>query len=796
MEAAAKEVATQEDIHKKHIQMHVIALFALAIVAVLCLVAAAFTVLATEYMSASADIAGSKSTKYKLDTDLTLVRNVNSTGYYSAYIYGNSNASGEEEISSGVTLTFTPTVFEIVIPAGTETTTYASVTLYGRVYGFSLSGPVSMSSDAVHNGSTTEDTSIVYSLSNLTDGTYTLSFTKDEYSYTSTTLGGKSEGYLNEVTTSFTFTVDTTAPTFEGASKKGEDYYYTNTGFTVTAVDASGIRTIYYKTPNSSSFVTYSGHDTLSFAASATNGLYTFYAMDNALNTSTYYYVYLDTVAPVLSVESAGTGSGGIGSGGTESGGTESGGTQSGGSTGTGTESGGTETNNDLAFGDVTDHAFTVSCSDDSGTQVLYYRGGDSGDWIAASGTSITISASDGDKKYEFYAEDAAHNASETYYVTLSTAENDAFYVQSAENNYVYFYWTSALWTATLDGEPYESGTWITSEGDHEIILTSRYGEEESYPCSIDHYYTSGETVLPTCTEQGYTVYECVQCGDTYEADYTQASGHRYIASFTMPTCTEPGYMVNTCTVCGDTVETLASEATGHYFTKTVVSPTCDAEGYTEYTCIVCGYSYEEDYTETVEHTYVSSYTSPTCTSPGLYTYTCTICGDTYTEESGLPTDHTFEITVISSPTCTEPGERYYECTVCGYSYYMEVPATGHTYVILTETKTEDGDTVRVYECPDCGEEYEEDLGNQGEYVASFVEDLFSSYTKYMWWILLAVAGVWSVVMGIFYILARRSDDREKAKRMIVNYILGLVVIAVIIVAAPYLAYGIASLVS
>ena len=45
-------------------------------------------------------------------------------------------------------------------------------------------------------------------------------------------------------------------------------------------------------------------------------------------------------------------------------------------------------------------------------------------------------------------------------------------------------------------------------------------------------------------------------------------------------------------------------------------------------------------------------------------------------------------------------------------------------------------------------------------------------------------------------ILARKNDDKEKAKRMLVNYLIGLVVIFGILVAAPYLVRGIAALVT
>ena len=41
-----------------------------------------------------------------------------------------------------------------------------------------------------------------------------------------------------------------------------------------------------------------------------------------------------------------------------------------------------------------------------------------------------------------------------------------------------------------------------------------------------------------------------------------------------------------------------------------------------------------------------------------------------------------------------------------------------------------------------------------------------------------------------------RNEDKEKARKMIKNYVIGLVVIAVILVACPYLVRGIAALIA
>ena len=119
----------------------------------------------------------------------------------------------------------------------------------------------------------------------------------------------------------------------------------------------------------------------------------------------------------------------------------------------------------------------------------------------------------------------------------------------------------------------------------------------------------------------------------------------------------------------------------------------------------------------------------------------------------------------------------------------------GHSYAI-TDSTSEDGITTRTYTCTSCGDSYTQELGDQYEEVVSYVEYLFEQYQPYMWWVLLATAGIWSIVMGVFYAIAHKNEDRGKTKKMIVNYIVGLVIIFVILVACPYLVSGIAALVT
>ena len=53
----------------------------------------------------------------------------------------------------------------------------------------------------------------------------------------------------------------------------------------------------------------------------------------------------------------------------------------------------------------------------------------------------------------------------------------------------------------------------------------------DSYPEAIEktkeHNYVASNVVSPSCEKEGYTVYAC-QCGDSYNDNYTAATGHKY----------------------------------------------------------------------------------------------------------------------------------------------------------------------------------------------------------------------------------------------------------------------------
>ena len=115
---------------------------------------------------------------------------------------------------------------------------------------------------------------------------------------------------------------------------------------------------------------------------------------------------------------------------------------------------------------------------------------------------------------------------------------------------------------------------------------------------------------------------------------------------------------------------------------------------------------------------------------------------------------------------------------------------------IFPQREEVNGENIRTYVCTNCGAITTQNMGEQYEQVSSYIGYLFGQYQPYMWWVLLATAGVWSIVMGVFFAIAQKNEDKEKARKMIRNYVIGLVVIFAILVACPYLVKGIAALIA
>ena len=285
-------------------------------------------------------------------------------------------------------------------------------------------------------------------------------------------------------------------------------------------------------------------------------------------------------------------------------------------------------------------------------------------------------------------------------------------------------------------------------------------GWEEYDTCSRCDYTTYKEipatghhhnavVTEPTCTEKGYTIHTCVDCGDSYVDSYTDALGHDVVHhDGKVATCTEKGWAeYDTCNRC-DYTTYKEIPATGHNYIVKVFAPTCTVKGYTTYTCSDCGDSYIDDYVDSLGHDrihheakaetcteigwaaydtcnrcdymtykeipatghhYDAVVTAPTCTEKGYTTHTCA-CGDSYVDSYTDALGHTLTHHDGKAATCTEKGWAEYDtCNRCDYTTYKEILPTGHNYIakVFAPTCTVKGYT--TYTCSDCGDSYIDD---------------------------------------------------------------------------------------
>ena len=255
---------------------------------------------------------------------------------------------------------------------------------------------------------------------------------------------------------------------------------------------------------------------------------------------------------------------------------------------------------------------------------------------------------------------------------------------------------------ATCESDGYE--VWTCAECDETYT--------ELIP-ALGHDLTS-KVVEPTCTAEGYTQHDCGRCGLSYRDTIVPALGHKTeLRDAREATCTEDGYTGDeVCTVCEEIVKQgEVIPATGHSWDEGVVKtePGCCEEGVMHYTCTVCGETKEENISPK-GHQYEKTVIDPTCTASGYDEYVCTVCGYEYHDHFTAPLGHgATEVKNAKGATCTEDGYTGDEvCTVCGQIVKQgeTIPALGHKTELRNAkeaTCTEDGYTGDEV-CTVCGE--------------------------------------------------------------------------------------------
>ncbi len=266
--------------------------------------------------------------------------------------------------------------------------------------------------------------------------------------------------------------------------------------------------------------------------------------------------------------------------------------------------------------------------------------------------------------------------------------------------------------------------------GGYPILVWQKLAEGQS-----EHTLTAKETVAPTCTEQGYTVYVCSACGEQVKADFIPALGHTFEEKTVAATCTSDGYTAHTCSVCGYNYRDGYVKAKGHSYTDVVTAATCESAGYTTHTCSVCGYSYVDAMVPAKGHRYTEVVTPATCEQGGYTTHTCSVCGKTYVDAMTEAKGHDYKA-VVTDPTCDEMGYTTHTCSACGKSYVDSyTQPAGHSYTsTVTKAPTCKEEGVRTFTCGHCGKSYTEPIARTAhsyEAVVTEPDCTHMGYTTY-----------------------------------------------------------------
>lgn len=141
-----------------------------------------------------------------------------------------------------------------------------------------------------------------------------------------------------------------------------------------------------------------------------------------------------------------------------------------------------------------------------------------------------------------------------------------------------------------------------------------------------DHTFVKTETVKPTCSAMGYTLYTCSQCGFQNMADFMDPKGHEFgEPEIVELTCEQDGYTLLTCLRCGATEKDNEEQAPGHdYQFVETLEGTCTVDGGDKFVCTRCNGVKMENLIPAPGHNF--SGWGPVSNDPTKEKRTCVVC--------------------------------------------------------------------------------------------------------------------------------------------------------------------------
>lgn len=214
------------------------------------------------------------------------------------------------------------------------------------------------------------------------------------------------------------------------------------------------------------------------------------------------------------------------------------------------------------------------------------------------------------------------------------------------------------------------------------VLVVSVSAADEA--CKHENYEQIGDPVAATCTEWGFTLYQCSDCKyyktefNTLEKPHNLTKGFEWIVKEEVgATCIADAYNVNVCPICETEVVVVIENTKSDEFHAwgewTKVEATCTEAGNQTRKCTIC--EKEETKTLSIEgHKWVAQeadYVEPKCTAYvaaygltdeklayGSMPYVCSDCGATRTVEIKPVDYHKWTAMEAEADTCDVIGHN------------------------------------------------------------------------------------------------------------------------------------------
>lgn len=247
-------------------------------------------------------------------------------------------------------------------------------------------------------------------------------------------------------------------------------------------------------------------------------------------------------------------------------------------------------------------------------------------------------------------------------------------------------------------------GVYVVTDKNGQSVYPSKHHADDNG----NSYLEPVDFVDSTCTEYGYGVFQCTNCGEK-EIDYfdqLDPDNHVYevVEVLTAANCKLQvnGVVREKCKYHNTAVRVVTVEWNDahNWVTEEVKEPTC-VDGYKKVTCSICKYTEPVTLPAVKAHKFVKMTSTATCTVPAFYGEFCEVCETPKNESSynwavdnnksstyykiveGSKKGHTeTKVEVVKEATCEENGSYKYYCPDCKKTYTETIPNKGgHNYI-------------------------------------------------------------------------------------------------------------------